>query len=67
MNANNLLRAFEPKQIKAMAVAAIAIVGLTLAVVAFGVANDHSSFAEQVVRAVSHGPVGEVVHSMYVK
>ena len=67
MNANNILKAFEPRQVKAIAVGVLAIIGLTLAAVAFGVTSDHMSLAKQVVDAVSHGPVGDAVHSIYIK
>ncbi|MEL0067103.1 MAG: hypothetical protein VW874_02450 [Gammaproteobacteria bacterium] len=67
MKMNKTLEAVEPRQIKAVASGIIAVVGLTLALIAFGVACDHGSLAKQVVEAVSHGPVGDVVNAIYIK
>ncbi len=67
MNAKSLTTAIAPRQLKAIVLGVIAIIGLTLAVVAFGVTSDHMSFAKQVVNAVSHGPVSDAVQSIYIK
>jgi len=67
MKMNKILEAVEPRQIKAIAAGVFAVIGLTLALVAFGVASDHASLAQQVVEAVSHGPVADVVQSIYIK
>lgn len=67
MKMNKILEVVEPRQIKAIAAGVFAVIGLTLAIVAFGVASDHGSLAKQVVEAVSHGPVADVVHAIYMK
>lgn len=65
MNVNKVLETFEPRQVKAAVVAVIAALGLLLAVVAFGVTTDHVTLAQQVFDAISHGPVGNVVNTIY--
>ena len=67
MKTKNILEALEPRQIKAIAAAVFAVIGLTLTIVAFGVASDHGSLAKQMVEALSHGPIAEVVHAIYIK
>lgn len=65
MNVINMKQAFKPRQVRAMTLVVLAVLGLVLAGIAFGISPDHQSLAQQVVDAVSRGPVSEAVNSMY--
>ena len=65
MNANKNIVTVAPRQIKAVVVAVLAILGITLAGIAFGITSDQVSLAQEVFNSVSNGPVGQVVSVLY--
>lgn len=65
MNVNKTEVIVAPRQIKAVVVAVLAILGITLAGLAFGLTSDQVSLAQEVVNSVSNGPVGQVVSVLY--
>jgi hypothetical protein len=65
MNANKNNVTVAPRQIKAVIVAVLAILGITLAGIAFGLTSDQVSLAQEIVNSVRNGPVGQVVTVLY--
>ena len=65
MNLSKTTETLAPRQIKAVIVAVLAILGITLAGLAFGLSPDQGSLAKEMVESVSQGPVGQVVSVLY--
>ena len=65
MNLSKTTETLAPRQIKAVIVAVLAILGITLAGLAFGLTSDQVSLAKEMVDSVSQGPVGQVVSVLY--
>ena len=65
MNLSKTTETLAPRQIKAVIVAVLAILGITLAAIAFGLTPDQGNLAKEMVQSVSQGPVGQVVSVLY--
>ena len=65
MNLSKTEDTVQPRQIKAVVVAVLAILGLVLVGIAFGQSPDQINLAQEMVKTVSQGPVGQVVNVLY--
>ena len=65
MNLSKTIETLTPRQIKAVVVTVLAVLGITLAGIAFGLTSDQLGLAKEMVNSVSQGPVGQVVSVLY--